>query len=55
MKKLYVAPEMEFVEVETGTFIALSLEVDNGAKDNLEGDAKMRGEDEDGFEFGSLW
>lgn len=56
MNKIYVTPAMDVSEVEMTAFMegAFSVEVDNDAKDNIEGDAKQRGEDED-FSFGSLW
>ena len=56
MNKIYVTPAMDVAEVEMTSSMegAFSVEVDNDAKDNIEGDAKQRGEDED-FSFGSLW
>lgn len=56
MNKIYVAPAMDVSEVEMTAFMegTFSVEVDNDAMDDIEGDAKHRGEDED-FSFGSLW
>ena len=56
MNKIYVAPAMDVAEVEMTAYMegTFSVEVDNDAKDNIEGDGMQRGEDED-FSFGSLW
>ena len=52
MKKMYLKPEIELVEVETTQMLAASL---GFSSESLSGDKALAGDYDDDFEDESLW